>query len=775
MQPAPADKSALSWGFDALVMLSGLALATVAVAGFAGSGLLDVKWLITFAVSVPLIVLMSHFPLQLSRSGVGIEVGFESAVLVALTVYGNGFSALTIWLAGQTIAQLAKRKRIDVRLFNAAITVICGSAAVGTMYLIDPLHRTSIAELFAVGAGCTVFFVVDYLVSAASVAIEEGGSLASQLAYNNGLLAGLVFVGIDSLGYLTALVARGLPTWSTLLLVVPLATILVASRALSRGSAHQRRLTGLFEASGAIQAAAGREEVLDLLRSHAEAVVSAAKAELRAEPPADGEAGAALGGEGHGLWLVAKGTDVGDLDRQALEALCGVADQTIARLALVEELAHQARRDNLTELANRLQFTERLELALAGASSRRLVAVLYLDLDGFKSVNDRFGHASGDDLLRIVAERLMPIASPGDCIARLGGDEFAIMLSDVTDTNHVREVCEAVLAAVRREAVVAGHGVVVGTSIGVVVSSGADDAADVMRNADMAMYSAKALGKSQYVLYQDSLRDDRILRLELVEALRAGIDRELVVHYQPVVALDTGRICGVEALVRWQRGDTTVPPDLFIPAAEDSGLIVPLGRKVLAQVVADAPRLVAAAGGPIDLAVNMSAHQLHDPDFVEQVDRAVKALGRSRLVLEMTETVLVQDDPHTATTLQRLAATGARLAIDDFGVGFSSIGYLQHLPVDVVKIDRSFVRDIDSVPRARALVDAILVMAAALDVGVVAEGIERTTQADVLQQAGCREGQGYLFARPLPLEQVLDTLRDGIRPPTADWAGGLVG
>jgi EAL domain-containing protein (putative c-di-GMP-specific phosphodiesterase class I) len=319
-----------------------------------------------------------------------------------------------------------------------------------------------------------------------------------------------------------------------------------------------------------------------------------------------------------------------------------------------------------------------------------------------------------------------------------------------------------VLTAVRREAVVAGHGVVVGTSIGVVMSRGGDDAPEVMRNADMAMYSAKGLGKSQYALYEGSLRDDRILRLELIEALRAGIDHELVVHYQPVVRLGSGRIAGVEALVRWRRGDTLVPPDLFIPAAEDSGLIVPLGQRVLAQVVADSGRLVAAAGGPIDLAVNMSAHQLHDPDFVHQVSRAVAAFGSSRLVLEMTETVLVQDDPHTARTLQRLTSAGARLSIDDFGVGFSSIGYLQHLPVSVVKIDRSFVRDIDTLPRARALVDAILVMASALELDVVAEGIERAPQAEVLRQAGCTEGQGYLYSRPQPLDDALQTLRNGL-------------
>jgi diguanylate cyclase (GGDEF)-like protein len=765
MQAAPAGKSVLSWMFDLSVVAVGGALGVNAVVQFLRSGQGDTAWLVTFVLCVPLIALMAQFPLQLSRGGVGIEVGFESAVLVALVVQADGHGALAIWAAGQTLAQATKRKRLDVRMFNVAITILCGSAAVAVMHSMDPLGRTSLNELAAVGAGCSVFFVVDYIISAASVAFEERTSFYDQLRYSNGLLAGLAFVGIDSLGYLAALVARALPAWASVLLVVPLATILVASRALSRGSEHQRRLTTLFDASGAVQRAVTKDELLKWLPAQAETVLAKRQVTLRHDAPSDREVGAQLDDQGTALWLVAKGSGLGrsarQLDRQALEALAGVGEQMLARLALVEQLARQARQDGLTGLPNRALLIERLEVALASATARRQVAVLYLDLDGFKSVNDRFGHAAGDELLRIVAERLAALIGSQGCVARLGGDEFAVLLLDVASVQQVENVCRRVLAAVRREAVVCGHGVLVGTSIGVVVSSGVDDAAEVMRNADMAMYSAKALGKSQFALYEDSLRDDRILRLELIEALRAGIESELVVHYQPVISLESGRIAGVEALVRWRRGGSLVPPDLFIPAAEDSGLIVPLGQRVLAQVVRDAPRLVAAAGRPIDLAVNMSAHQLHDPDFVDHVARAVASFGDSRLVLEMTETVLVQDDPHTAETLQQLTTAGARLAIDDFGVGFSSIGYLQHLPVDVLKIDRSFVRDIDQMPRARALVDAILVMASALDLDVIAEGIERESQADVLRLAGCTEGQGFLFARPQPLEEVLRTLQDG--------------
>jgi EAL domain-containing protein (putative c-di-GMP-specific phosphodiesterase class I) len=262
-----------------------------------------------------------------------------------------------------------------------------------------------------------------------------------------------------------------------------------------------------------------------------------------------------------------------------------------------------------------------------------------------------------------------------------------------------------------------------------------------------------------------ALREENVRRLELVEALRRDVATQLVVHYQPIVNLQTGEVDGLEALVRWQRPDGLVPPDVFIAAAEESGLIIELGERVLQQVVDDSAALQAAAGRPLSLGCNMSAHQLRDATFPDLVASAVTALGDNRLVLEMTETVVVTHDDETDAALRRLTAVGARLAIDDFGVGFSSIGYLQHLPVDILKIDRSFTRDVDSSPRAAALVEAILVMGAALDLRVVAEGIERPSQAALLRQVGCEVGQGFLFGRPAGLDEVTRMLRDGREAP----------
>jgi diguanylate cyclase (GGDEF)-like protein len=467
------------------------------------------------------------------------------------------------------------------------------------------------------------------------------------------------------------------------------------------------------------------------------------------------------------MWLVAPAVNRArasvEADRKALEALATVGEEAFARLSLTEEMGHLARHDALTSLPNRTLFLDRVEQAVHRAQrSGSALAVLFLDLDGFKGVNDRFGHAEGDELLKIVAARLVGCVRAVDSVARLGGDEFAVLLEGVEDVSELDVLCQRLLAALRREIRVLGHEVVVGASIGVALGALDDDAAGLLRNADMAMYRAKALGKDRFFVYQPSLREENVRRLELVEALRRGISEDLVVHYQPIVDLSRGRIHGVEALVRWQRDDVLVAPDMFITAAEESGLINELGERVLLRMLEDAPAIREAAGVPLTFGINMSAHQLRDPEFLELVRRAVAELGDSTLVLEMTETVVVADDVETDHALRTLRGLGASLAIDDFGVGFSSIGYLQHLPVDTLKIDRSFTRDVAGSPRAAALVEAILVMGAALDLRVVAEGIELPEQASRLSAAGCLYGQGYLFGRPQPLPEVVRSLRTGL-------------
>jgi diguanylate cyclase (GGDEF)-like protein len=672
---------------------------------------------------------------------------------------------------GQVLSQATTAKRMDIRAFNIGVSILAGAAALLTMRAISPLDSTDPRELAAVALGCAVFFVVDYVVSAISIALETGEPVATELRHGSALLALGVFVAIDSLGYLAALVYRSLDSWTGILLAVPLVTILVATRALSRGSEHRRRLEALFGTAAEAQVVRTRESLEKLVRRNVRSVVATGRADLRRDGPTTREIGARVRTGDGTWWLVAPAIDRArasiEADQKALEALATVAEEAFSRLALTEEMGHLARHDALTALPNRTLFLDRVEQAvLRSRRSSTAIAVLFLDLDGFKGVNDRFGHAEGDELLKVVSGRLAGCVRAGDSVARLGGDEFAVLVEGVEDVAELDEMCERVLQSLRAEVVIHGHEVVVGASIGVAVADLADDAAGLLRNADMAMYRAKALGKDRFFVYQPSLREENVRRLELVEALRRDVSTRLVVHYQPIVDLASGEVQGLEALVRWQRPDGLITPDVFIRAAEESGLIVELGEQVLRQVVADARVLQEAAGRSLNLGCNMSAHQLRDPRFLDLVQSAVRALGDNQLVLEMTETVVVEHDDETDSALRRLTAVGARLAIDDFGVGFSSIGYLQHLPVDVLKIDRSFTREVDSSPRAAALVEAILVMGSALDLRVVAEGIERGSQVVRLRQAGCEVGQGFLFGRPQPLAETTRLLAAGPRGAT---------
>ncbi|MGZ4591256.1 MAG: putative bifunctional diguanylate cyclase/phosphodiesterase [Actinomycetes bacterium] len=761
-------KRPVSWAFDAIVMVAGVSIALLALLGVLAGDDLDRAFWICLLVGAPMIGVMARFPLVLDRDGGGIEIGFDSAVLVFLAVYGEPPTALAVWAVGQVLSQLSRAKRLDVRVFNVGLGTLAGCAALVAMLSISPLLTRDPQELFAVGVGCAVYFLVDYVVSAISIALEESTPVSRELRQVSGLALG-VFVAIDSLGYLAALVARGLPRYANILLAVPVLTILVATRALSRGNEHRRRLGALFEAAAAAQAVQSRDELEDVLRTHARRAVLFSGTDLREEAPTSKEIGARVRTGGHPLWLVSpmvkRARASITADQRALETLATVGEEAFARLRLVGEMGRLARHDSLTGRPNRVLFLDRVEQVVARSRRQgQRLAVLFLDLDGFKSVNDRFGHAEGDELLKTVAARLVGCVRAVDSVARLGGDEFAVLVEGVTDLDEVDLLCRRLLSALRREITIAGHDVVVGASIGVAVSTGDDDGAGLLRNADMAMYRAKALGKDQFFVYQPSLREANIKRLELIEALRTGVAHDLVVHYQPVVDLERGRIDGLEALVRWNRNGVLVPPDAFISAAEESGLIVALGERVLAQIVEDVPLLAAAAGRPLNLGCNMSAMQLNNQSFLEQVARAVTRLEERdcRLVLEMTESIVVADDRDTADALHTLKAVGALLAIDDFGVGFSSIGYLQHLPVDILKIDRSFTRDVDTNDRAAALVEAILVMGQALDLRVVAEGIEREEQATRLRGAGCEVGQGYLYGRPQPLDDVLRMLRSGL-------------
>ena len=427
-----------------------------------------------------------------------------------------------------------------------------------------------------------------------------------------------------------------------------------------------------------------------------------------------------------------------------------VARDISARAALEARLAHEASHDGLTGLANRTRFRQRVADALARDPEQpERVVVLFLDLDDFKAVNDTYGHATGDRLLGVVAERLLDATRGSDTVARLGGDEFGVLLRGVEDAADVDAVAARLIAALRRPVRLGDYDTVVSASIGLARGTPAVDADALLRNADTAMYAAKDAGKGDHQWFAPAMHDALLARAEIQADLGPALARgEFWVAYQPIVALDTGRVQGLEALVRWthpRRGQLS--PAAFIPVAEASGHIVPLG----AWVLAEACRTVAAMPGAPYVTVNLSGRQLADPALVGAVAAVLRASGLApnRLVLEITETVLMADTAGTLERLHALKALGVRLAIDDFGTGYSSLRYLQRFPVDVLKIDKSFVDRIDGDEHDTALVRTIVALGEMLGLTTVAEGIERAAQRAHLEALGCVLGQGYHFARPL--------------------------
>ncbi len=497
------------------------------------------------------------------------------------------------------------------------------------------------------------------------------------------------------------------------------------------------------------------------------------------DPTADAAEIAYLQSIGHRsmatLPLVAKGRSLGAIEATSrrpeffddrrlrlAQTLAAEAGMALENARLYEELRHQAFHDGLTGLANRALFQDRVEHAVVRRPGldAGLVAVLFLDLDDFKTINESLGHAGGDQLLTAVAERLRTCLRASDTAARLGGDEFAILLEDLRDESEATNVAQRVIDALRPPIRIGGTAAVIATSIGIAVSPrGEDGATELLRNADFAMYQAKHGGKGRYEIFRPSLREAVTERAALEALMRGAEERdELRLHYQPVIDLTTGEIVGLEALVRWEApGRGLLMPADFIGLAEESGLIVQIGRWVLERACRETQAWRQALDlEALTVGVNLSARQFQHPDLVPEVSAALAASGLdpSRLILEITESVLMQTTTATIGKLADLRRIGVRLAIDDFGTGYSSLGYLERFPVDMLKIDKTFIDGIGERGNRPVLARAIVQLGRALGLQVVAEGIERPEQAGVLRRLGCTRGQGYLYSRPLPADEL---------------------
>ncbi|MBW8773009.1 MAG: bifunctional diguanylate cyclase/phosphodiesterase [Gemmatimonadetes bacterium] len=434
------------------------------------------------------------------------------------------------------------------------------------------------------------------------------------------------------------------------------------------------------------------------------------------------------------------------------------------RIAAERQVAHNAFHDQLTGLPNRRLFLDRLEQSLLRAQRSGAVhAVLMADIDRFKVINDNLGQRAGDELLEEIARRIGVVARPSDTLARFGGDEFTLLAEDIGDVVPAQRLAARIVQELATPIVLSdGREVVTTVSIGIATTDGQATGDDILHDADVAMSQAKANGTGGVHCYDPSaMRARSVARFDLETDLRAAIGKdELEVYYQPKVDLQQGTIRDVEALIRWpDKNQGLRMPGEFIPIAEESGLILPLGRFVLTQASQQA-HLWEAIGAQVSVAVNLSARQFQDPGLIRQIETALRMseLPPERLCLEITESLAMQDLELTVRTLGQLKALGVELAIDDFGTGHSSLNYLKRFPVDEVKIDRSFVRDLDSSQVDRAIVAAIVGLANALDIRTVVEGIEDAAQLERVRELGCSLAQGYFVSMPQPAELVGELL-----------------
>ncbi len=434
------------------------------------------------------------------------------------------------------------------------------------------------------------------------------------------------------------------------------------------------------------------------------------------------------------------------------------------RHKLEERLRHQAFHDSLTGLANRELFTNRVELALAQASRRGLpVAALFLDLDDFKTVNDSLGHDAGDELLKAVAERISRRVRRSDTAARLGGDEFAVLLVDLQDgASDAEAVARAILDEFRQPVMLGDKEWLIRGSLGIAVGTGEETAAELLRNADVAMYEAKHSGKGQVRRFEPAMFEEAMRRLDQKSVLRRAVtEGNIIVHFQPVVRIEDAQPVGVEALVRWDRpGLEMVRPDELLPLAAELGLSAMLGREVMRQACRAASRLdlVTDADRPKGwVAVNASAEHLLGDEFYDDVLAALTevSLSPDRLVVEITELPLLRDHDRTIAVLSRLKALGVRIAFDDFGSGYSSLGHVQTAPIQIIKLDRSFVSSRDERRMESALARLIIQLGSTLNLTTVAEGVETPKEAAILHRLGCELAQGYLYCQPVDLQSLL--------------------
>ncbi len=459
--------------------------------------------------------------------------------------------------------------------------------------------------------------------------------------------------------------------------------------------------------------------------------------------------------DGSLFWNELRIAPVRDLTGAATTHFVSVINDISERVRYQQALEYQANHDSLTGLANRNLLSDRIEQAIAWAKRQKgIIGVMLLDLDHFKLVNDASGHRAGDALLKEVAHRLKSCVRETDTVARLGGDEFVIILTDLPQPDDVDQIAEKILSTLSRPIEVAGRDIFITASIGVSLYPRDGDHGEILlRYADMAMYRVKEHGRNSVRQFMPEMGSNAISRLDMEAALRRALERgEFLLHYQPKIELPSQRIVGAEALIRWQHPQIgLVHPIEFIHLAEETGLILPMGEWVLKEVCQQQVRWREQGLPPMKIAINMSARQFRQEDLADRIAATFASTGAdpTQFILELTESMVMQDVDSTLVALRSLKKLGVSLSLDDFGTGYSSLSYLRRFPIDELKIDRSFINDIHTNQDDAAIAGAIVAMARSLGLSVVAEGVEKKEQAELLASLGCNQVQGYYYARPM--------------------------
>src|ERR687892_509541 len=670
-------------------------------------------------------------------------------------------------LIGSALALTLHRRQPVLKLaFNLSQFALQGALAVVVFrYVValgDPLGPAGwVAALLATQV---TLWVADAAINAA---IHLSGDRLPPQAMWEVLGLGVIATAMNTSLALIAVTILARSPASAWLALTPLVVLFVAYRAYSSKRAQHERLEALYEATRALHESPQLESAMVTAASQARKLLDAQGGEIILLPDAEREGDVSTFGQDDVKLLETLANHVS----VALEN--GRLGDSLSQLTrLKEELRHQAFHDHLTGLPNRTLFTERVAYALERQDrAQQSLAVLFVDLDDFKTINDSLGHPAGDQVLVTVAERLRRCIRPSDTVARLGGDEFGILLDDMSGPSDALIAAERIIQALNAPAYLDGQEVSIRASVGITLDTHGEKAETLLRNADVAMYMAKRRGKGRYQVFESSMHAEMVDRLEMTANLARAIEQhEFTLEYQPIVNLETRSIEGVEALVRWRHPTRGVlSPSEFIPLAEDTGLSVPLGLEVLREACVRAAGWQVPGHSPLAVSVNLSPKQLTDPNLVTEVDLALRASGLepSCLILEMTEDVLMHETEAILHTLREVKALGVRLAIDDFGTGYSSLSYLERFPVDMLKIAKTFVDQLGNGEPRSPLVEAVIGLGEALGLRTVAEGIETAQQLDRLRGLRCEQGQGFLFAKPLG-EEAIDTLlrkRDG--PPGA--------